>query len=43
MVLQQLAYLRSQAKVVANFAGSIPFRMPGEANSKLIQMEILMH
>lgn len=39
----QLKYLRDQAKCLTNFTGMLPYRMPGDTNSRLIQMEILMH
>lgn len=40
---KKLAYLREQAKTITNFAGMLPYRMPGDTNSRLVQMEILMH
>lgn len=40
---QQLRHLREQAKSITNFTGMLPYRMPGDMNSRLIQMEILMH
>lgn len=40
---QQLKHLREQAKCLTNFTGMLPYRMPGDINSRLIQMEILMH
>ncbi|CAG9860748.1 unnamed protein product [Phyllotreta striolata] len=39
----QLAHLREQAKCLTNFTGMLPYRMPGDTNSRLVQMEILMH
>lgn len=39
----QLKYLREQAKCLTNFTGMLPYRMPGDTNSRLVQMEILMH
>ncbi|XP_066153921.1 nuclear pore complex protein Nup93 [Euwallacea fornicatus] len=39
----QLNRLRQQGKAITNFAGMLPYRMPGDTNSRLIQMEILMH
>ncbi|KAL3282768.1 hypothetical protein HHI36_005935 [Cryptolaemus montrouzieri] len=39
----QLIYLRQQAKTLTDFAGLLPYRMPGDTNSRLVQMEILMH
>lgn len=42
-LLQQLAYFREKARAITSFAGTIPYRMPGDTNSRLVQMEILMH
>lgn len=39
----QLKHLQEQAKCITNFTGMLPYRMPGDTNSRLIQMEILMH
>ncbi|XP_072390532.1 nuclear pore complex protein Nup93-1 [Diabrotica undecimpunctata] len=39
----QLKTLREQAKCLTNFTGMLPYRMPGDTNSRLMQMEILMH
>ncbi|XP_076633557.1 nuclear pore complex protein Nup93 [Colletes latitarsis] len=39
---QQLLDLRKQARALTSFAGTLPYRMPNETNSKLVQMEILM-
>ncbi|KAK5646486.1 hypothetical protein RI129_004950 [Pyrocoelia pectoralis] len=39
----QLEFLRQQAKVLTSFTGMLPYRMPGDINSRLVQMEILMH
>lgn len=41
--LQQLGYLREKAKALTNMAAAVPYRMPGDTNSRLVQMEILMH
>ncbi|CAG9768838.1 unnamed protein product [Ceutorhynchus assimilis] len=38
-----LSKLRQQAKTLTNFAGMLPYRLPGDTNAKLVQMEILMH
>ncbi|XP_050082898.1 nuclear pore complex protein Nup93-1-like [Anopheles aquasalis] len=38
-----LSYLREQAKALTNMAAMVPYRMPGDTNSRLIQTEILMH
>lgn len=40
---QQLTDLREHARALTSFAGTLPYRMPNETNSKLVQMEILMH
>ncbi|XP_001607183.1 nuclear pore complex protein Nup93 [Nasonia vitripennis] len=40
---QQLKDLREQARALTSFAGTLPYRMPNETNSRLVQMEILMH
>ncbi|XP_017780537.1 PREDICTED: nuclear pore complex protein Nup93-like [Nicrophorus vespilloides] len=40
---KQLVVIREQAKVLTNFTGMLPYRMPGDTNSRLVQMEILMH
>lgn len=38
-----LNYLRSQAKVLIMFAGMLPYRLPGDVNARLVQMEVLMN
>ncbi|XP_023022838.2 nuclear pore complex protein Nup93 [Leptinotarsa decemlineata] len=40
---KQLSRLREQAKCLTDFTGMLPYRMPGDTNSRLVQMEILMH
>ncbi|KAJ8335579.1 hypothetical protein SKAU_G00389210 [Synaphobranchus kaupii] len=35
--------LRSQARALITFAGMIPFRMAGDTNARLVQMEVLMN
>ena len=35
--------LREQAKAIITFAGMIPYRMPGDTNARLVQMEVLMN
>ncbi|EDS25850.1 nuclear pore complex protein Nup93 [Culex quinquefasciatus] len=40
---QQLNYLREQAKALTNMAATVPYRMPGDTNNRLVQTEILMH
>lgn len=39
----QLEFIREQAKTLTSFTGMLPYRMPGDINSRLVQMEILMH
>lgn len=34
--------LRSQARAIIMFAGSIPYKMPGDTTARLVQMEVLM-
>ncbi|XP_071785698.1 nuclear pore complex protein Nup93-like [Asterias amurensis] len=38
-----LAHLRKQAKSLITFAGMLPYRMPGDTNARLVQMEVLMN
>lgn len=38
-----MAYLREQAKALTTIAATVPYRMPGDTNSRLVQTEILMH
>lgn len=40
---QQLGTLREQAKAITNMAATVPYRMPGDVSSRLVQTEILMH
>lgn len=40
---RQLQFLREQAKALTNMAAMIPYRMPGDTNSRLVQTEILMN
>lgn len=40
---KQLSYLREKARSITSFAGSVPYHMPGDTNSRLVQLEILMH
>ena len=35
--------LRDQARALITFAGMIPYRMPGDTNARLVQMEVLMN
>jgi len=36
-----LEELRDQARAIITFAGMIPYRMPGDTNARLVQMEVL--
>ncbi|XP_064640294.1 nuclear pore complex protein Nup93-like [Lineus longissimus] len=38
-----LNQLRRQARALITFAGMIPYRMPGDTNSRLVQLEVLMN
>ena len=38
-----LEELRDQARAIITFAGMIPYRMPGDTNARLVQMEVLMN
>ncbi len=40
---RHLQILRDQAKAIITFAGMIPYRMPGDTNARLVQMEVLMN
>ncbi len=40
---RQLAEFRDMAKSIITFAGMIPYRMPGDTNARLVQMEVLMN
>ncbi|KAJ6638477.1 Nuclear pore complex protein Nup93-1 [Pseudolycoriella hygida] len=40
---RQLTFIRDQAKALSNMAATVPYRMPGDTNSRLVQTEILMH
>ncbi|CAL1263287.1 unnamed protein product [Larinioides sclopetarius] len=39
---KHISYLRSQASALITFAGMIPYRMPGDTNARLVQLEVLM-
>ncbi len=38
-----LQSLREKARAVLTFTGIIPYRMPGDTNARLVQMEVLMN
>lgn len=40
---EYITYLRSQARALITFAGMIPYRMPGDTNARLVQIEVLMN
>lgn len=40
---RELSTLRDRAKALTSMAATIPYRMPGDTNSRLVQTEILMH
>ncbi|XP_064414648.1 nuclear pore complex protein Nup93 isoform X2 [Latimeria chalumnae] len=42
-VLEDRDSLRSQARALITFAGMIPYRMSGDTNARLVQMEVLMN
>uniref|UniRef100_A0A1A9WVB1 Nuclear pore protein n=1 Tax=Glossina brevipalpis TaxID=37001 RepID=A0A1A9WVB1_9MUSC len=39
----KLQHLRQRAKALTNMAATIPYRMPGDTNKRLVQTEILMN
>lgn len=38
-----IKYLRNKAQALITFAGIIPYRMPGDTNARLVQMQVLMN
>ena len=40
---QRLTEIREKARTLITFAGMIPYRMTGETNAKLVQLEVLMN
>ncbi|RZF45349.1 hypothetical protein LSTR_LSTR002792 [Laodelphax striatellus] len=40
---KQMNFLRERARAITSFAGTVPYRLPGDTNSRLVEMEILMH
>ena len=34
--------LRQAARLLITFAGSLPYRLPGDTHARLVQMEVLM-
>ena len=41
--LQYLNSLRADARSVVTFAGLLPYRLPGDTNARLVQLEVLMN
>ena len=41
--LSQLAKIKEQAKALINFAGMVPYRLPGDTNMRLVQYEVKMN
>ncbi|CAH1388430.1 unnamed protein product [Nezara viridula] len=39
---KQLSFIRERARLLTSFAGTIPYRMPGDTNSRLVHLEIMM-
>ncbi|GIY39752.1 nuclear pore protein [Caerostris extrusa] len=39
---KHISYLRTQASALITFAGMIPYRMPGDTNARLVQIEVMM-
>ena len=37
------AELRRTARLLITFAGSLPYRLPGDTHARLVQMEVLMN
>ncbi|XP_055890475.1 nuclear pore complex protein Nup93-like isoform X2 [Biomphalaria glabrata] len=37
-----LNYLRNQARAIIMFAGMLPYRLPGDTNARLVQIDVLM-
>jgi nuclear pore complex protein Nup93 len=40
---QRCADMRQKARALITFAGMIPYRMPGDTNARLVQLEVLMN
>jgi len=40
---RQVETLREKAKSLITYAGMIPYRLPGDTNARLVQMEVLMN
>ena len=40
---QQLTELKQKARCLITYTGMIPYRIPGDINTKLVQLEVLMN
>ncbi|CAG2123272.1 unnamed protein product [Medioppia subpectinata] len=40
---QICAEMRAKARAIITYAGMIPYRMPGDSNARLVQLEVLMN
>nr|CAD7410872.1 unnamed protein product [Timema cristinae] len=40
---KQISFLRSKSHTITSFAGTVPYRMPGDTLTRLVQMDILMN
>lgn len=40
---EHLKDLKIRAKALITYAGSLPYRLPGNTNARLLQMEVLMN
>merc|ERR1711881_546365 len=38
-----LKSLRTRARALVTFAGLLPYKMPGDTNARLVQLEVLMN
>lgn len=41
--LQYINDLKEKARALVTFAGLLPYRMPGDTNARLVQLEVMMH
>ena len=42
-LLQYINDLKEKARALVTFAGLLPYRMPGDTNARLVQLEVMMH
>nr|CAD7265122.1 unnamed protein product [Timema shepardi] len=40
---KQISFLRTKSHTITSFAGTVPYRMPGDTLTRLVQMDILMN